>query len=84
VNELWIIARDLNVGGRRVPISLWDWKNGEWELFEVSREGYNVEDFERFLGPQNAVEMRLVADEIGGFLRIGQVGVSQIGTFASS
>lgn len=84
VNELWIIARDLNVGGRRVPISLWDWKNGEWELFEVSREGYNVEDFERFLGPQNAVEMRLVADEIGGFLRIGQIGVTQTGTFASS
>jgi hypothetical protein len=83
VNELWIIASDLNVGGRRVPISLWDWKNGVWELYEVSREGHNVSNFERFLGPQNAVQMRLVADEIGGFLRIGQVGISQIGMFTT-
>jgi hypothetical protein len=44
----------------------------------------NVDDFARFLGPQNAVQMRLVADEIGGFLRIGQVGVAQVGTFTTS
>jgi hypothetical protein len=84
VNELWIVVDDLNVGGRRVPVSLWDWKGGAWELYEVSREGVNVDDFARFLGPQNAVQMRLVADEIGGFLRIGQVGVAQVGTFTAS
>jgi hypothetical protein len=27
--------------------------------------------------------MRLVADELGGYLRIGQVGVEQTGTFAA-
>ena len=84
VNELWIVADDLNVGGRRVPIALWDWKNGEWESYDVSREGHNVDDFERFLGPENAVQMRLIADDIGGFLRIGQVGVAQVGTFTTS
>jgi hypothetical protein len=83
VNELWVTVEDLNVGGRQVPISLWDWKAGEWELYEVTREGIRVDDQARFLGPENAVQMRLVADEIGGYLRIGQIGVEQVGTLAT-
>ena len=35
----------------------------------------------RFLGPQNAVQVRLVADDIGGYVRVGRLAVTQTGTF---
>lgn len=83
VSELHLVANDMNVGGRSVPLSLWNWKAGTWHTYDVSRSGLTVEDHERFLGPENAVQIRLVADEIGGYLRIGQISIQQLGTFES-
>jgi hypothetical protein len=81
VSQLRVHVDDLNVGGREVPLYLWDWKAEVWEPYAVSREGLTVDDHERFLGPQNAVEVRLVADDVGGYMRVGQVAVEEVGTF---
>jgi hypothetical protein len=83
VSELRLLVNDMNIGGRSAPVSLWNWKAGTWHTYDVSRTGFTVEDHQRFLGPENAVQIRLVADDIGGYLRIGQVGIQQVGTFAS-
>jgi hypothetical protein len=47
---------------------------------DISREGLILDDPARYLGPENAMQVRLVADEIGGYLRIGSLGVTQRGT----
>lgn len=74
-----------------VPLELWDWDAGEWMPVEMQqREGsttislYTVRDPARFLGPLNAVEVRLTANESGGYLRIGRISVEQEGLFQAS
>jgi hypothetical protein len=81
VSELHINADDLNTGGRTIPVYLWDWEQQAWENVEILDEVARISDPARFLGPQNAVQVRLVADELGGFVRITRVTVAQTGTF---
>ena len=81
IEQVSVVLDNLNVASRRVPLYLYDWQADEWVSMDVGREGLTISDgAERFLGPQNAVQVRLVADEIGGFLRIGALGVTQRGT----
>jgi len=82
VTELRVRLENLNVGRRLIPLYLWNWSAGRWDLFEVTRESYTIADHQPYIGPQNAVEIRLVADEIGGFLRVGRLGVEQAGRFS--
>lgn len=84
VSELRIVIENLNVGGRSVPLSLWDWQAETWQTYDVTRDGLTISRHQRYLGPENAVQVRLVADDIGGYLRIGQVGVEQRGTFETA
>jgi hypothetical protein len=80
VQQLTIVLDSLNVAVRRVPLWLYDWRADEWVQVEVGREGLTLSsDFARFLGPQNAVQVRLAADEFGGYLRIGSLGIEQRG-----
>jgi hypothetical protein len=81
VETLMVNADDLNTGGRSMPVYLWNWEAGDWESVEVRDEVASIDNPARFLGPQNAVQVRLVADEIGGFVRITRVTVAQTGTF---
>lgn len=81
VEQFSVVVDDLNVASRRVPIYLYDWETGSWVSMDVGRGGLTLAD-RRYLGPENAVQIRLVADEIGGFLRIGALGITQRGRFA--
>jgi hypothetical protein len=74
-----------------VPLELWDWEAGEWMPVEMRQTEnsttislYAARDPARFLGPQNAVEVRLTANESGGYLRIGRLSVEQEGVFEAS
>ncbi len=42
---------------------LWDWQKEKWELQAVSWGETNVEDYDRFLGPNNDVHIRLRSNE---------------------
>jgi hypothetical protein len=81
VSRLSINADDLNTGGRSLPIHLWNWETHDWEDVSVIDEVATIDDPARFLGPQNTVQVRLVADEIGGFVRLTRVTVAQTGTY---
>ncbi|MBE2184264.1 MAG: hypothetical protein IAE89_12610 [Anaerolineae bacterium] len=81
VDALSLRLSEMNISSRRVPLYLWDWQAETWEAIEVNREGLTISDPERYLGPENAVQVRLIADEIGGYLRIGRLDIEQSGRF---
>lgn len=83
VDELVLRFTDLNVSTRRIPVYLWNWRAEIWDEITVTREGFSTRDVQRYLGPENAVQVRMVADEIGGYLRIGRLDVEQTGRFNS-
>ncbi len=81
VEDLYLVLTNISSGGRFLPVSLWDWQAETWVSLAVSGERYRVADHERFIGPQNAVQVRLRADETGGFMRVGQLAIEQRGYF---
>ncbi|MCA9908949.1 MAG: hypothetical protein KC519_09915, partial [Anaerolineae bacterium] len=81
VEDLYLVLNNISSGGRFLPVSLWDWGAQTWVSFDVSGERYRVADHERFIGPQNAVQVRLRAEETGGFMRVGQLAIEQRGYF---
>ncbi len=81
VSALTVNLNNLNTSGSRLPLYLWNWQTQDWEDTTVVDSTATIRDPARFLGPQNAVQVRLVADEIGGYVRVGRVTVSQTGTF---
>ncbi len=78
---LSVFVENLNTGGRNTPVSLWNWETRAWEPLNVLNETATIDAPAPYLGPNNAVQVRLLADEIGGFVRIGRVSVAQTGTF---
>lgn len=81
VDSLTLGLDNLNVSSRLVPLSIWNWRAETWDVADVGREGYTIPDPDAYLGPENAVQLRFAADEIGGYLRIGRVMVEQRGRF---
>jgi hypothetical protein len=71
-----------------VPLELWNWEAGEWTPIEMRNaenqstvSEFSIRDPQQYLGPQNAVEVRITANESGGYLRIGRLTVEQEGRF---
>ena len=72
-----------------VPIEVWDWDAELWEQIELVRpderttgRSQSISDPDRFLGAQNAVQVRLaVDDETSSFLRMTRLVVEQEGRF---
>ncbi|MBC7814562.1 MAG: hypothetical protein H7175_25630 [Burkholderiales bacterium] len=83
VNELTVRLSRTNSVGREVPIELWNWRSASWEELPSRTSGQTVRSPERFLGPQNAVQIRLAAESFGGYLQIDELSVEQRGTFAA-
>lgn len=81
VNQLTISAESVSAGGATLSIDLYNWATQDWESMRFRNSQVIVSDPARFLGPQNAVQLRIVADTIGSYLRIGQLAVAQTGTF---
>jgi len=91
VNELRLRMDSSGAVRADVPIELWNWDTGEWTPVEMQQTEnsttisvYAMRDPKQFLGPQNAVEVRLTANESGGYLRIGRLSVEQEGVFETS
>jgi hypothetical protein len=81
VSSLIVNANDTNTGGRTIPFSLWNWQTQAWESINIQDETATITNPARVLGPQNAVQVKLVADDIGGYVRLGKITVAQTGTF---
>lgn len=82
VNELSIIIDRGSNGTRTFPVQLWNWANQEWdELSITDGAAYSLRNPEEYLGPQNAVEVQVIADEIGNYARIQDLSIEQRGKF---
>jgi hypothetical protein len=79
--SLTVNLDNLNMGGRTTPIYLWNWEANDWDSINVVNNSTTISNPARYLGPNNAVQVRLLADDIGGFVRVGRVSVAQTGTF---
>jgi hypothetical protein len=63
-------------------IDLWNWQDSEWESIELgSQRSFVLNNPAPYLGPLNAVEMRIVPDNIEGQIFIDNIGVEQTGGF---
>lgn len=81
VDNLKIEFVDVSSGGRSIPLQLWDWQAEAWEAVDVTAFTHTITEPDRFIGPQNAVQLRMEADQVGGYLRAGRLVVEQTGTY---
>ncbi len=87
VRTLRVIADTVNSGRGALPVEIWDWRAQSWVPVELAPQpgsgsaGYIISRPARFLGPGNAVQLRLTADPLGSFLRIERLGVEQTGSY---
>lgn len=81
VDELRVQVDNVNSGGRTISAYLWDWTIGDWEEVRVVNEFANIPDPQRFLGAQNAVRVRFLSEDAGGYLRVGRITISQTGRY---
>lgn len=81
VDELLVQIQNINIGGRTIPAYIWDWTISDWEEIDVINEIAAIPFPERYLGAQNAVRIRFLSDDAGGYLRAGRVVISQTGRY---
>ncbi|MBZ0288304.1 MAG: hypothetical protein K8I30_11875, partial [Anaerolineae bacterium] len=88
VESLRVIFDTAGSARAGTPMQLWDWQRQQWIEIELSplTETMSISDYvdrrpARFLGPNNAVQMRLVADDSGGYVRIERISIEQQGRF---
>ncbi len=69
-----------------VRVELWNWQAGRWvALTADAQEGVlHVSDAARFVGPENAVRVRLLATEGLAYNQVTYVGVAYQGVLAAS
>ncbi|GAB4515805.1 MAG: hypothetical protein OHK0046_19830 [Anaerolineae bacterium] len=84
VEELSIIAQRNRSSWPDGLLSLWDWEAQTWveQNFGPDEQAIIIDDPERFLGPQNAVEVRIMRTlEFLGSYPLQVLGVEQRGRF---
>ncbi|MBZ0279855.1 MAG: hypothetical protein K8L97_03885 [Anaerolineae bacterium] len=83
VSELMVILDQQVDNGRSLPIQLWNWEQGQWEDQHIPNgEQLAIRNPTRFLGPQNAVQIRIVSDAASGtYPRIQDLTIEQRGRF---
>ncbi len=88
VDELHI-ELNLSTNSRfEIPIEVWDWQRSEWQVVDLQQDENRtsvrratLRNPDRFLGPQNTVQVRVSVDETSGFLRIARLAIEQQGEF---
>ncbi len=81
VESLSVVFVGQTTGTRRLPFALWDWRRQQWVDMQAEDTQFRVPNPGRFIGPMNAVEMRLRSDDVGGFFRVERVAIEQSGRF---
>jgi hypothetical protein len=82
VSELTVTVDKGTSGARTFPLDLWNWDGAKWETIQIdSGSAYPIDNPARFLGAQNAVQIRLDANNIGGYPRLNDLSIEQRGQF---
>jgi hypothetical protein len=81
VEELYLVLDQGGAGSRPRPndFQLWNWGEEEWETVEIEEGKTLITESERFIGPLNAVQVRLSRDVSNSYMPIGRLGVEQRG-----
>lgn len=64
-----------------LPLLLYNWDSGDYEEVLVRGGEERINEPDRFIGPGNAVLVRLEADVLGGYFRLDRLVVEQRGRF---
>jgi hypothetical protein len=83
VESVRVVFDDLSTSSRTVRFEAWHWAAGEWVSLTLAGGDGLLPDAARFIGPENSIEVRITADDVGGFLRIGQVRIEQTGAMTA-
>ncbi|NWG16461.1 MAG: hypothetical protein HXY41_07480 [Chloroflexi bacterium] len=82
VRELTIRLDRNTTISRNLPLQIWNWETDAWEDLQVgSGKELIIRDPARYLGPHNAVQLRVLADTISGYPRLQDLSVEQRGRF---
>jgi len=80
VTAVRLLLPDLSVTtARRIPLEVWNWRAGAWDSFVVSAQSFTLPTAAAYVGPFNAVQVRLTTANISTFLRLGRLAVEQEG-----
>jgi hypothetical protein len=75
---LFVDSDQLSAG---VTVELWNWDERVWERVEVNRAQFSIANPARYIGPQNAVEVRIARQPSDLSLNIRSLWIEQRGTF---
>ncbi|MFN8375733.1 MAG: hypothetical protein U0694_23035 [Anaerolineae bacterium] len=75
---LYMDSDQLSAG---VPLQLWNWEDGVWEDIEVTHNETVIRNPARYLGPQNAVEIRIFRRPQDLTLSFRSLWIEQQGAF---
>lgn len=82
VDSLNIVLERPNVVSSAMQVEIWDWEAQTWDDLEFNREeSLTVRNPAPYIGPLNAVQIRIQRPETGGSVYIEQVAVEQTGRF---
>jgi hypothetical protein len=77
-----IIEQPGRAGAGFLLVDVWNWETAEWETLDLEdADRVEFDDPQPYLGPQNAVQVRIQRPEIGGIVEIRQIAVEQTGSF---
>ncbi len=83
VRELTVFADRQQNSNRNTVLQLWNWNTEAWEDIRLNTSQLQITNPGRFLGPANAVQIRVAAD-VGGYIQLSDLSIEQRGRFAAS
>jgi hypothetical protein len=84
VNELTLITQGVRSAQLDEPLELWNWQQERWEAVRMLESGTNryvIRNPARFIGPQNAVQIRSIREGRSSTVFIERLAVEQRGQF---
>jgi hypothetical protein len=80
VEELLVTLQRNTSGNSALPVGLWNWDDAAWEPFTVVNSRLSVESPQPYLGPDNAVLVRVLGDDVA-MMTFNSLQVEHVGTF---
>lgn len=82
VEELTLIVRRPASIATLISVEVWNWRLESWDSITIDTSGrFIFEDHAPYLGPHNAVQVRIRRPDTGSTIFIEQMGVEQRGRF---
>ncbi|MEP6986222.1 MAG: hypothetical protein ABI970_11525, partial [Chloroflexota bacterium] len=82
VNELRVYVDRGQSTNRNITLQLWNWDTAKWDDQQTSGSNQLViSNPASYIGPENAVQIQINADDIGGYPHLSDLSIEQMGLF---